>query len=47
MILEIPEEKIRKLYIEQGKTGLTAYISGVIYRQIHSDKSKIYKKYKA
>lgn len=46
IICEIPEEKICKLYNEQGKTGLTAYISGVIYRQVHSDTSAIYIKYK-
>lgn len=47
MICELPEEKITSLYKNQGKTGLTAYMSGVIYRQIHSKTSPIYKKYKA
>ena len=40
------KEKLKELYDTQGITGLTAYVSGVIARQIHSDTSLIYKKYK-
>lgn len=40
------KEKLKELYDTQGITGLTAYVSGVIARQIHSDTSQIYKKYK-
>lgn len=47
VICEIPEDKIVNLYKEQGKTGLTAFMSGLIYRQIHSNTSPIYRKYKA
>jgi len=34
------------LYDTQGITGLTAYVSGIIARQVHSNSSQIYNKYK-
>lgn len=40
------KDKLKELYDMQGITGLTAYVSGVIARQIHSNTSSIYKKYK-
>ena len=40
------KDKLKELYDTQGITGLTAYVSGVIARQIHSNTSQIYKKYK-
>lgn len=46
IICEIPPEKIEQLYATQGITGLTAFISGVIYRQIHSNSSSVYWKFK-
>lgn len=47
MYLIEKKEKLKELYDTQGITGLTAYVSGVISRQIHSNTSLIYKKYKA
>lgn len=44
-LLEMPQDKWDKLY-EQGKTAVMAYVSGVVYRSIHSANSPIYKKYK-
>ena len=40
------KDKLKELYDTQGITGLTAYVSGVIARQVHSNSSKIYTKYK-
>ena len=40
------KDKLKELYDTQGITGLTAYVSGVIARQIHSNTSQIYNKYK-
>lgn len=40
------KDHLKELYDSQGITGLTAYVSGVIARQIHSNTSQIYKKYK-
>lgn len=47
MYLIEKKDKLKELYDAQGITGLTAYVSGVIARQIHSNTSLIYKKYKA
>lgn len=47
MYLVEKKDKLKELYDLQGITGLTAYVSGVIARQIHSNTSLIYKKYKA
>lgn len=41
------KDKLKEIYDAQGITGLTAYVSGVIARQIHSNSSVVYKKYKA
>ena len=40
------KEKLKELYDTQGITGITAYVSGVIARQVHSNSSQIYNKYK-
>lgn len=40
------KDKLKELYDTQGITGLTAYVSGIIARQVHSNSSKIYIKYK-
>lgn len=40
------KDKLKELYDTQGITGLTAYVSGIIARQIHSNSSKLYIKYK-
>lgn len=40
------KDKLKELYDTQGVTGLTAYVSGVIARQVHSNSSQIYNKYK-
>lgn len=45
MICEIPQEKWDNLYM-QGTTPIKAFISGLIFRQIHSNSSPVYKKYK-
>ena len=37
---------MKELYDTQGITGLTAYVSGIIARTIHSNTSLVYKKYK-
>lgn len=47
MYLIEKKDKLKELYDAQGITGLTAYVSGIIARQIHSNTSLIYKKYKA
>lgn len=44
-ICEIEQTKWDQLYY-QGATAIKAYISGLIYRHIHSNTSLIYKKYK-
>lgn len=44
-ICEIEQNKWDDLY-RQGATAIKAYVSGLIYRQIHSNISKIYTKYK-
>lgn len=41
------KSKLKELYDMQGITGLTAYVSGIIARQVHSNTSTIYNKYKA
>lgn len=38
---------LKQLYDTQGITGLTAVVSGIIHRQVHSNTSTIYNKYKA
>lgn len=40
------KDKLKELYDTQGITGLTAYVSGIIARQVHSSTSTIYNKYK-
>lgn len=40
------KDKLKELYDTQGITGLTAYVSGIIARQVHSASSSIYNKYK-
>lgn len=45
MLLE-KKEKLKELYDTQGITGLTAYCSGMIARQVHSNSSTIHTKYK-
>ena len=45
MLLE-KKDKLKELYDTQGITGLTAYVSGLIARQVHSNTSTIYNKYK-
>ena len=40
------KDKLKELYDTQGITGLTAYVSGIIARQVHSNTSQIYNKYK-
>lgn len=45
MLLE-KKDKLKELYDTQGITGLTAYVSGMIARQVHSNTSTIYNKYK-
>ena len=40
------KDKLKELYDNQGITGLTAYVSGIIARQVHSNSSQIYNKYK-
>lgn len=40
------KDKLKELYDTQGITGLTAYVSGIIARQVHSNSSPIYNKYK-
>lgn len=45
MLLE-KQDKLKDLYDTQGITGLTAYVSGIIARQVHSNTSIIYNKYK-
>ena len=47
MYLIEKKDKLKELYDAQGITGLTAYVSGIIARHIHSNTSLIYKKYKA
>lgn len=41
------KDKLKELYDTQGITGLTAYVSGMIARQVHSNTSTIYNKYKS
>lgn len=40
------KDKLKELYDTQGITGLTAYVSGLVARQVHSNTSTIYNKYK-
>lgn len=40
------KDKLKEIYDTQGITGLTAYVSGIIARQVHSNSSQIYNKYK-
>lgn len=40
------KDKLKELYDTQGITGLTAYVSGIIARQVHSSTSLVYNKYK-
>lgn len=44
-ILEIPQERWNDLY-EQGTSSIVAFISGMIFRQIKSNTSPIYHRYK-
>lgn len=46
LILVEKKEYLKNLYDTQGITGLTATVAGIIHRQIHSNTSHIYKKYK-
>ena len=43
-ICSVPQEKWNDLY-EQGVYSISAYVSGLIHRQIVSDTSKVYLKY--
>ena len=43
-ICNIPQEKWDELY-EQGAYSISAYVSGIIHRQIVSDTSTIYRRY--
>ena len=43
-ICSVPQEKWDDLY-EQGVYSISAYVSGLIHRQIVSDTSKVYMKY--
>lgn len=45
MVLE-KKDYFKTLYDEQGITGLTAVISGLVHRQVHSNTSTVYNKYK-
>lgn len=45
IILEIPQEIWNKLY-QQNPKSIKSYVSGLIYRQIKSYKSSLFKKYK-
>lgn len=45
MICEIPQDKWDNLFI-QGTTPIKAFISGLIFRQIHSNSSPVYNKLK-
>lgn len=46
LILVEKKDYLKNLYDTQGITGLTATVAGIIHRQIHSNSSHIYKKYK-
>lgn len=45
LILEIPDDKWEDL-VNQGPVAIRAYITGIIYRNINSNTSSIYLKYK-
>lgn len=45
MLIE-KKEYLKLLYDTQGITGLTATVAGIIHRQVHSNSSQIYNKYK-
>ena len=45
MLIE-KKDYLKLLYDTQGITGLTATVAGIIHRQVHSNTSKIYNKYK-
>lgn len=46
LMLVEKKDYLKNLYDTQGITGLTATVAGIIHRQIHSNTSQIYKKYK-
>lgn len=43
-VCDVPQEKWDDLY-EQGMYSISAYVAGLIHRQIVSDSSRVYKKY--
>lgn len=45
MLIE-KKEYLKLLYDTQGITGLTATVAGIVHRQVHSNSSQIYNKYK-
>lgn len=45
MLIE-KKDYLKLLYDTQGITGLTATVAGIVHRQVHSNTSKIYNKYK-
>lgn len=46
LLLTEKKDYLKLLYDTQGITGLTATVAGIVHRQIHSNSSKIYNKYK-
>lgn len=46
LLLTEKKDYLKLLYDTQGITGLTATVAGIIHRQIHSNSSQIYNKYK-
>lgn len=46
LMLVEKKDYLKNLYDTQGITGLTATVAGIVHRQIHSNTSQIYKKYK-
>lgn len=46
IICEIPQQNIVDMYNDCGINCLRQYISGIIYKQIRSQNSKIFRKYK-
>lgn len=45
MLIE-KKDYLKLLYDTQGITGLTATVAGIVHRQVHSNTSQIYNKYK-
>ena len=44
MICEVPQKRWNELY-SQGRFAVSGYVTGIIYQQLISKTSKIYKKY--